>query len=134
MAKKNVPPLTPTETEILSHVWKLKKATVQDVCDKISVKRRIVYPTVHTLLKRLEKKGYIDPVVDFLDVFVNGHHWPAFNVADSAICIGVGLILLDAFRRPSDSEGGVPSEAEGSAPNQRAEPVPTEAEGPEEQA
>ena len=37
-------------------------------------------------------------VVDFLDVYWHSHHWPAFNVADSAICVGVGLILLDAFR------------------------------------
>lgn len=34
-------------------------------------------------------------VVDFLDFHVGGWHWPAFNVADSAICIGVVLILLD---------------------------------------
>ncbi|MGD8376475.1 MAG: signal peptidase II [Acidobacteriota bacterium] len=36
-------------------------------------------------------------VIDFLDVFWRDHHWPAFNVADSAICVGVGLILLDAL-------------------------------------
>lgn len=33
-------------------------------------------------------------VVDFLDFFVAGHHWPAFNVADSAIFVGVALFLL----------------------------------------
>ncbi len=33
-------------------------------------------------------------VVDFLDFYVAGHHWPAFNVADSAITIGVALFLL----------------------------------------
>jgi len=33
-------------------------------------------------------------VVDFLDFYVAGHHWPAFNVADSAITVGVGLFLL----------------------------------------
>jgi signal peptidase II len=37
-------------------------------------------------------------VVDFLDFFVSGHHWPAFNVADSAICVGVGLLFLDMLR------------------------------------
>ncbi|HEV2719537.1 MAG TPA: signal peptidase II [Thermoanaerobaculia bacterium] len=43
-------------------------------------------------------------VVDFLDVYVNwggqAHHWPAFNVADSAICIGIGLLFLDMRREP----------------------------------
>lgn len=33
-------------------------------------------------------------VVDFLDFYVGAYHWPAFNVADSAICVGVGLFLL----------------------------------------
>ena len=33
-------------------------------------------------------------VVDFLDFYVGDYHWPAFNVADSAICIGVALILI----------------------------------------
>jgi len=36
-------------------------------------------------------------VVDFLDFYVAGHHWPAFNVADSAICVGVALFLLANF-------------------------------------
>lgn len=43
-------------------------------------------------------------VVDFLDVYVRlsgrEHHWPAFNVADSAICIGMGLLFLDMWRKP----------------------------------
>ena len=33
-------------------------------------------------------------VVDFLDFYIGDYHWPAFNVADSAICIGVALILI----------------------------------------
>ena len=37
-------------------------------------------------------------VVDFLDVYWRSHHWPAFNVADSAICVGVALLALDLFR------------------------------------
>lgn len=36
-------------------------------------------------------------VVDFLDVHWYGHHWPAFNVADSAIFMGVVLIVLANF-------------------------------------
>ena len=36
-------------------------------------------------------------VVDFLDFHVGSLHWPAFNVADSAICIGVAAMLLDGL-------------------------------------
>ena len=41
----------------------------------------------------------IGAVVDFIDFHVGGWHWPAFNVADSAICIGAALLVLGAFRR-----------------------------------
>ena len=37
-------------------------------------------------------------VIDFLDFYVGRHHWPAFNVADSAIVIAVGLFLWASFR------------------------------------
>jgi len=38
-------------------------------------------------------------VIDFLDFHVAGWHWPAFNLADSAICIGAVLFVLDELRR-----------------------------------
>ncbi|AAU91751.1 signal peptidase II [Methylococcus capsulatus str. Bath] len=37
-------------------------------------------------------------VIDFLDVFYGDWHWPAFNVADSAITVGIGMLLIDSFR------------------------------------
>jgi signal peptidase II len=39
-----------------------------------------------------------DAVVDFLDFYAAGYHWPAFNVADSAITVGVALMLWHQFR------------------------------------
>lgn len=36
-------------------------------------------------------------VIDFLDVFYGDWHWPAFNVADSAITVGVVMLLADSF-------------------------------------
>jgi signal peptidase II len=45
-------------------------------------------------------------VVDFLDVYLKigdrEHHWPAFNVADSAICIGIALLFLDMRKKPEE--------------------------------
>ena len=37
-------------------------------------------------------------VIDFLDVFWRHHHWPAFNVADSAICVGVTLLIWEMWQ------------------------------------
>lgn len=39
----------------------------------------------------------IGHVIDFLDFFYQSHHWPAFNVADMAISIGVVLMFVDAL-------------------------------------
>ncbi|MDD2237715.1 MAG: signal peptidase II [Kiritimatiellae bacterium] len=36
-------------------------------------------------------------VTDFLDFYVANWHWPSFNVADAAICTGVGLYLLSSY-------------------------------------
>lgn len=67
---------------------------------------------VGNLADRL-RLGY---VIDFLDVYWRDYHWPAFNVADASICVGVGLILLDAFLSPADERGGAASAAEPGGP------------------
>jgi signal peptidase II len=42
---------------------------------------------------------WLGAVVDFLDVHAFGYHWPAFNLADSAISLGAGLLIWDGLRR-----------------------------------
>jgi signal peptidase II len=42
-------------------------------------------------------------VIDFLDVYVGSYHWPAFNVADMGITVGVAVLCLDALRGPTPS-------------------------------
>jgi signal peptidase II len=37
-------------------------------------------------------------VVDFIELHYQGYFWPAFNVADSAICFGAFLLIIDAFK------------------------------------
>jgi len=39
-------------------------------------------------------------VTDFLDFYVGTHHWYTFNIADTAICIGAGLLILSMLRAP----------------------------------
>jgi signal peptidase II len=39
-------------------------------------------------------------VIDFVDLHVLGYHWPAFNLADSVICMGVVMLIIDNFRAP----------------------------------
>ena len=38
-------------------------------------------------------------VVDFLNFHIGDYYWPAFNVADSAICVGVAILLIDSFKK-----------------------------------
>ncbi|HEV7669921.1 MAG TPA: signal peptidase II [Thermoanaerobaculia bacterium] len=38
-------------------------------------------------------------VTDFVDLFVGIHHWPAFNVADAAISVGIALMAFDSLKR-----------------------------------
>jgi signal peptidase II len=48
-------------------------------------------------------------VVDFLDVYVGRHHWPAFNLADSCICVGVTMLLIEGLFFHYASDGPAPA-------------------------
>lgn len=56
------------------------------------------------VLDRLTRRG----VTDFIDLHLGSHHWPTFNVADSAIVIGAILVLVELFHdweRPTKQTG-----------------------------
>jgi predicted transcriptional regulator len=59
MGKKTRSPLSRAETEVLTLLWHLGRGSVQNVCASLPASRKITYATVQTLLRRLEKKGYI---------------------------------------------------------------------------
>ena len=46
---------------------------------------------------------YYGYVIDFIDVYYNASHWPAFNIADSAISIGAVMLVIDTFRSKEKS-------------------------------
>ncbi|MDE2666390.1 MAG: signal peptidase II, partial [Acidobacteriota bacterium] len=47
-------------------------------------------------------------VTDFIDVFYGSYHWPTFNLADSAITIGIGLFLIEILTQEPDPAGSGP--------------------------
>ena len=70
---------------------------------------------VGNLLDRL-RLGY---VTDFLDVYVGNAHWPAFNIADSGICIGVGIYVASALwvsKHPLKADGSAAGVSGGLTP------------------
>lgn len=53
-------------------------------------------------------------VTDFLDFYWHASHWPAFNIADSAICIGVGLYLIASLWPVITGKSGTTSHVQSS--------------------
>ena len=43
-------------------------------------------------------------VIDFIQVYYDVYYWPAFNIADSAITLGAGLLILDMFTSEKNNE------------------------------
>jgi signal peptidase II len=64
----------------------------------------IIGGAVGNVLDRITRNG----VTDFIDLHAGSHHWPTFNVADSAIVIGAALVLMELFHdwgRPTKQNG-----------------------------
>lgn len=62
-----------------------------------------------------------DAVIDFLDFHMLGYHWPAFNVADSAITLGVFLMLAHQLRPPKARSMENPEERRKDSPDESLE-------------
>ncbi|MCO4798973.1 MAG: signal peptidase II [Colwelliaceae bacterium] len=43
-------------------------------------------------------------VIDFLDLYAYGYHWPTFNIADSIIFIGAALMIIDSFKQEKENK------------------------------
>jgi signal peptidase II len=54
-------------------------------------------------------------VIDFIDFHIAGRHWPAFNIADSAIVIGAGLVVLELLREHRHGSSGSAASPSGEA-------------------
>ena len=80
-------------------VWLLYRHTGQRMfCFAVSL---ILGGAVGNVIDRV----MLGAVVDFLDLHAAGYHWPAFNVADSAIVVGSGLLLISLLRPKQQPAG-----------------------------
>lgn len=75
MARRPSPALTDAESEVMAALWRLRRASVNDVVAAMNQTRPVTYSTVQTMLRILETKGYVthhkvarafvyEPVVD----------------------------------------------------------------------
>ena len=76
-------------------IWMLKSNSTNRV---LSVALALVLGGAFGNLYDRVLHGY---VIDFVQWHVAGYYWPAFNIADSAICLGAALMILDSFRKPA---------------------------------
>ncbi|PLX88613.1 MAG: signal peptidase II [Desulfuromonas sp.] len=78
---------------IIGMIWYLRQLRADQHLSQLAL-GMILSGAVGNLIDRVR----LGEVIDFIDVHWYTHHWPAFNVADSAICVGVGLLLLESWR------------------------------------
>lgn len=59
---------------------------------------------VGNLIDRLR----LGEVIDFVDLYLGHYHWPAFNVADSLVCLGAGLLVVAIFKEGKSQDASHP--------------------------
>ena len=73
----------------LGILWYLRRVPTGKTWQHLSL-GLIFSGAVGNLIDRLR----LGEVIDFIDVHWYNYHWPAFNIADSSICVGVGIMLI----------------------------------------
>ena len=85
---------------VAAAIYKLRK-----LCDGYPERYVAVMTVISGVIGNSIDRIWRGEVVDFLDFYIKSYHWPAFNVADCAICIGVGLYTLSVIMRPVPENG-----------------------------
>lgn len=85
--------ITVSLVAIIGIIWYLRQLRADQKLSHLAL-GLILSGAIGNLIDRIR----FGEVVDFIDVHWYTHHWPAFNVADSAICVGVCLLLLETWR------------------------------------
>lgn len=74
-------------------LWLFKRLSVEQRLQRLGL-ALVFSGAIGNLIDRLR----LGAVIDFIDIHWYQKHWPAFNIADSAITIGVALLLIDLWR------------------------------------
>jgi len=85
--------ITVSTVALIGILWYLRKINVDQKLQQWAMSL-IFSGALGNLIDRIR----LGEVIDFIDAHWYLHHWPAFNVADSAITIGVALLLIDLWR------------------------------------
>lgn len=83
-----------TVIAIVLILYFISKSTAKEVLLTFSLSL-ILGGAVGNLIDRIR----FGAVTDFLDFYISSYHWPAFNVADSAISLGALILVVEIFRR-----------------------------------
>ena len=78
---------------------------LRKLCDGFSERYIAVMAVLSGVIGNSIDRLWRGEVVDFLDCYIGTRHWPAFNVADCAICIGIGVYSLSVLLRPIPENG-----------------------------
>jgi signal peptidase II len=93
--------LTVTVAAIILILHYLRVSRIEET-SMVSALALILAGAVGNLIDRVR----FGEVVDFLDVYVGSYHWPAFNVADSAITVGAAILIVVLLRKRKERTEG----------------------------